>query len=165
MDSSQRSKSSGNVFWFMEDDWTTFAVLTSFSGGCVHNRSLKNPQNLQSGKLFFFPSDWPCVEGWAIRMGLCLTLKLFHKDFCKNVQTSATAGITFVEKLSESVLVPTIHHDVFPFALRQVWRTLVHLNHLPIRSKSMFCPDHIRLALYLTYMPDNGKKLLFPLYY
>lgn len=29
----------------------------------------------------------------------------------------------------------------------------------------MFCPDHIRLALYLTYMLDNGKKLLFPLYY
>lgn len=53
-------------------------------------------------------------------MGLCLTLKLSHKDFCKNVQTSATAGITFVEKLSQSVPVPTIHHDLFPFALRQV---------------------------------------------
>lgn len=63
-------------------------------------------------------------------MGLCLTLKISHKDFCKSVQTSATAGITFVEKLSESVPVPTIHHDLFPFALRQVCRTLVHLKHV-----------------------------------
>lgn len=63
MDSSQRSKSSGNVFWFMEDDWTTFAVLTSFSGGCVHNRSLTNPQNLQSGKLFFPPATGHVCRG------------------------------------------------------------------------------------------------------
>lgn len=63
MDSSQRSKSSGKVFWFMEDDWTTFAILTSFSGGCVHNRSLKNPKIFNQASFFVFPATGHVCRG------------------------------------------------------------------------------------------------------